>query len=161
MQKLTLWTAHGVTSRQSLLKPRSQKAYLWLWDWNQHYHFFRTGGCGTHVVGVGLVFLIPSRPLELEPWLCICGVCVYSMHVICFIDVSRIAEILFQPPSPRMPYQEACYKIWLIFSYIYIYIYIYIPQTVLALRGSYLASIVIPLDSRIAGCQPRYLSLGT
>ena len=32
------------------------------------------------------------------------------------------------------------------------------PQTVLALRGSYLSCIVIPLGSRIAGCQPRYLS---
>ena len=47
--------------------------------------------------------------------------------------------------------------------YIYLcgkYIYIYIPQTVLAqLRGSYLACIVIPLKFRIAGHQPRYLSL--
>ena len=40
------------------------------------------------------------------------------------------------------------------------YVYIYIPQTVLAqLRGSYFASIVIPLCSRIAGGQPKYLSL--
>ena len=31
----------------------------------------------------------------------------------------------------------------------------------LAWRGSYLFSIVIPHDSRIAGGQPRYLSLGT
>ena len=42
--------------------------------------------------------------------------------------------------------------------HIYIYIYIYIPQTVLALRGSYFGSRVIPLKSRIAGCRPRYLS---
>ena len=35
-----------------------------------------------------------------------------------------------------------------------------IPQTVLAqLRGSYFCSIVIPLRSRIAGGQPKYLSL--
>jgi hypothetical protein len=51
-------------------------------------------------------------------------------------------------------------------SHIYIYIYkniakTYIPQTVLALRGSYFFSIVIPLYSRIAGHQPKYLSLGT
>ena len=71
--------------------------------------------------------------------------------------------------------------IFLVYSiYIYIYINIYIPQTVLALRGSYLLCIVIAhdsrksecqprylspaansLDSRIAECQPRYLSLGT
>ena len=38
----------------------------------------------------------------------------------------------------------------------------YIPQTVLAqLRGSYLLCIVIPLEIRIPGRQPRYLSLGT
>ena len=37
---------------------------------------------------------------------------------------------------------------------------VYIPQTVLAqLRGSYLFFIVIPLCSRIAGGQPKYLSL--
>ena len=43
---------------------------------------------------------------------------------------------------------------------VYIYTYVYIPQTVLAqLRGSYLAFIVIPLCSRIAGGQPKYLSL--
>ena len=38
----------------------------------------------------------------------------------------------------------------------------FFPQTVLALRGSYLLSIVIASNSRIAGCQPgcrpRYLS---
>ena len=28
-------------------------------------------------------------------------------------------------------------------------------------RGSYLACIIVPLESKIAGCQPRYLSLGT
>ena len=33
------------------------------------------------------------------------------------------------------------------------------PQTVLALTRSYLGSIVIPLEIRIAGGQPKYLSL--
>ena len=41
-----------------------------------------------------------------------------------------------------------------IYIHIYIYIYSYIPQTVLALRGSYFVSIVIPLEVRIAGRRP-------
>ena len=72
------------------------------------------------------------------------------------------------------------------YMYIYIYIYIYIPSTCMYIsiliciyvlhiyhiyiyppnkdsgqgRGSYFSCIVIPLDSRIAGRQPRCLSLG-
>ena len=41
------------------------------------------------------------------------------------------------------------------------YIYIYIPQTVLALMGSYFVCIGIAYNSGIAGRRPRYLSLGT
>ena len=47
-------------------------------------------------------------------------------------------------------------ELWqdLVFQDMYI-----IPQTVLALRGSYFLSIVIASDSRIAGCQPTCLDL--
>jgi hypothetical protein len=38
---------------------------------------------------------------------------------------------------------------------------LFFPQTKLALTGSYLSSIELPLCSRICRRQPRYLSLGT
>ena len=52
-----------------------------------------------------------------------------------------------------------CRSSFFIYVNIHIYIYnTYIPQTVLALGGSYLFPIVIPMYSRIDGGQPRYLS---
>ena len=54
------------------------------------------------------------------------------------------------------------YITYILDIHIYIYIYIYSPNKDASQgRGSYFSSIVIRLCFRIAGRQPRYLSLGT
>ena len=47
-------------------------------------------------------------------------------------------------------------------TYTHLYIYLYSPNYDASQgRGSYFASIVIPLEIKIVGHQPRYQSLGT
>ena len=80
-----------------------------------------------------------------------------------------------QVPRPRC-LSPASHSLDFIYVYIYMYIYIYSPNKDFSQgrgsyfslnkdfgqgRDSYFLCIVIPHDSRTAGGQPRYLSLGT